>query len=593
MSTDPVSIYPGSTDERNVNGVERHISSWTVDEVVSYLRKHEFSERIIDTVSDASINGQRLLLLEDDAMSCLGMDTRDSTRLRRLLAQYVDFGACSQHHEAFTVHCKEYDDLACVRCVSDQSRPLTFVTPVTEANQRAARLVAASDKIRERMHAHQRMITTLGEHMNRLQASIDTAKGDINKWTDSVIRIIEQRRAYVLAQVDKMSTDRRSILENMLNTRLAFVRDCDRMCKTVTDITSSPPVVIYRDAPKLLPGIEELATRVLPVTNYSFVRPIVLTPYRMCMTTVSTLISTSQRYQDTTDYMVVAGGVDKDGRITNSVEVYSHDKKLWKTLPSMSTPRSNFPITCVAYTDGHVGYIRIYVIGGHDGHKHLASGEYYALGSNRGWIGIPHMKVARSGASGVILSCGKKLLVCGGGNRIRGLTLCECLDITTNTWTDAASTLVPRQYHRCVLYMGMPFILGGRDPSNGKSLSSCERLDADGSWKPSAEMNTARFSFAAAAIGCNIYAAGGRPTHYELTLLTTIEMFDGNAWHIIHDSPYASFGHNGTCTDNLFILIGGGEDCIRVYDVVSKRFVRSGIVHMNNTGRFYCGMTAV
>ncbi|KAJ6845130.1 F-box/kelch-repeat protein-like [Iris pallida] len=80
---------------------------------------------------------------------------------------------------------------------------------------------------------------------------------------------------------------------------------------------------------------------------------------------------------------VVAGGVDKNGRVLKCAELYNSELGTWETLPDMRTPRK---LCSGFFMDG-----KFYVIGGMSSHTDsLSCGEEYNL-ETRSWKPIPDM----------------------------------------------------------------------------------------------------------------------------------------------------------------------------------------------------------
>lgn len=83
-----------------------------------------------------------------------------------------------------------------------------------------------------------------------------------------------------------------------------------------------------------------------------------------------------------------AGGYDR-GECLRTVESYDLGTNRWSPLVSMGTPRGRVDVTVL---HGHV-----YVIGGSDGTKELASAEVF---DGAAWRPLPALGVARSNAGG-------------------------------------------------------------------------------------------------------------------------------------------------------------------------------------------------
>ncbi|KAM0011990.1 putative kelch-type beta propeller [Helianthus debilis subsp. tardiflorus] len=87
---------------------------------------------------------------------------------------------------------------------------------------------------------------------------------------------------------------------------------------------------------------------------------------------------------------IFAGGVDRNGKITDAVESYDSETGTWKTLPSMIKPRK---LSSGVFMDG-----KFYVIGGISSNDSnpLTCGEEYDLDTQK-WTEIPNMSPGGGG----------------------------------------------------------------------------------------------------------------------------------------------------------------------------------------------------
>ncbi|KAL9998015.1 putative kelch-type beta propeller, P-loop containing nucleoside triphosphate hydrolase [Helianthus debilis subsp. tardiflorus] len=88
---------------------------------------------------------------------------------------------------------------------------------------------------------------------------------------------------------------------------------------------------------------------------------------------------------------IVAGGIDPNGNILNSAELYNSELGVWETIPNMLKPRK---MCSGVFMDN-----KFYVIGGIDEtDMELTCGEEYDLGT-RVWREIPNMTPVRAGGA--------------------------------------------------------------------------------------------------------------------------------------------------------------------------------------------------
>jgi len=216
--------------------------------------------------------------------------------------------------------------------------------------------------------------------------------------------------------------------------------------------------------------------------------------------------------------LFVCGGYN--GRdFLSSVEKYmwtaEHPMGVWKNIDNMSTPRH-----CPAAA-GSQG--RLFVCGGYDGVKALASVEEYdtIVGT---WRTAPPLSEARHGACASAVA--DKVLVCGGFNGDEVLRTVECLDLTMGMmWIRIESMAVPRNVASAAVYNGKLYVCGG---CNGKeSLSSSECYDPNnGRWEQLPNMRSSRHGGAAMVADGQLFVCGGGDnTQAPGQLLGAVERF--------------------------------------------------------------------
>ena len=244
-------------------GLERHAFSWTVEEVASYLGENGFSENTLGLIKAAEVNGPLFLALDDEAMEGLGLDQQGKNKMRRLIAQFLDFGKCSQHDEAYKYHCVEDNKLICTECFP-QHRLHEVIKPSAEVNKRKESVPPAVETLNIKMREAQEALRRLGPQVDEVHQAAEDAKARVDKQMDSLIEWIGAARAKAHREIDEASAAKRLMIETNMIAQTVFLRECHEMQARIKDIIESPPVVVYQEASKLVDDVRILAAREPP-----------------------------------------------------------------------------------------------------------------------------------------------------------------------------------------------------------------------------------------------------------------------------------------------------------------------------------------
>ena len=146
---------------------------------------------------------------------------------------------------------------------------------------------------------------------------------------------------------------------------------------------------------------------------------------------------------------------------------------------------------------------------------------------------LPSMGAARSEFGAARL--GNLICAVGGQDASTNarLVTCECLDTTTNTWTDIGSLTTARYQHAVASVGDTMCAIGGKDAS-GDPIASVEcYTDSTAVWTEVAALNTARSGFGAAGIGNVVFALSGLSVGGG-TPISSVEALDlsvsGGSW---------------------------------------------------------------
>ncbi|CAN8020068.1 unnamed protein product [Ixodes persulcatus] len=233
--------------------------------------------------------------------------------------------------------------------------------------------------------------------------------------------------------------------------------------------------------------------------------------------------------------LLVCGGYDR-GECLRTVESYDLGTNRWSPLVSMGTPRGRVDVTVL---HGHV-----YVIGGSDGTKELASAEVF---DGAAWRPLPALGVARSYAG--VCNLDGKVFVVGGWNGQRGLTCCDVFDPLTKTWCGVAPMQLGRYQAGVACLNREVYAVGGCD--SWTCVASVEKYNpGTNTWVQVAPLQNARRGCGLVEYNGKLYAVGG---HDGVRSLCSVEVYDAqtNTW-----SPGPSLT---SCRANVGVAVVGGR----------------------------------
>lgn len=255
-----------------------------------------------------------------------------------------------------------------------------------------------------------------------------------------------------------------------------------------------------------------------------------------------------------------AGGVDGNGNVLSSAEVFTSSTAKWTLTGSMLEAREWFP--AVTLSNGKV------LVSGGLGTSGvvLASAELYDP-TTGAWTSAGSLSVGRYAHTATLLSNGK-VLVTGGcsSNTCTTTTASELYDPTANTWSSTGSLNTARAYHDAVLLKtGSVLVVGGSGP-----LSSCELFNpSSGTWSPAASTNAGRYLHTTTLLSDGkVLVAGGANGKYPIN---TAEIYNpsANTWTLTGNMTIGRYAHSaGLLPDGTVLVAGGygvsiscGKDC--------------------------------
>jgi N-acetylneuraminic acid mutarotase len=269
----------------------------------------------------------------------------------------------------------------------------------------------------------------------------------------------------------------------------------------------------------------------------------------------------------------LAGGDTKPAATftrTGSTQSYDPSTSTWTTLANMSVPRT--------LVSGDSAGGKVYVVGGLDTTGHVSAAvEGYDPSPSCvpdptslppttcpgtippiGWTTFQSMNHGRFRHRG--LAIGASLYVFGGDDSSGNLVgIPEVYSADTDSWTDLATMITPRDDVAVAALNGFIYVIGGRSQASA-ATTTVERYDpANNVWKTVASLPTAlRYQHAAAVAG-RIYVAGGYPGS-GTPLTTSVYYYDATSdtWNTGPAMPFAS---------NLFETSAQGNNLMYIINI--------------------------
>jgi N-acetylneuraminic acid mutarotase len=211
-----------------------------------------------------------------------------------------------------------------------------------------------------------------------------------------------------------------------------------------------------------------------------------------------------------------------------------------------------------------------------------ASGETTVTGyvydvTNDVWSSLPSLSVYHGAGSGVFLGDDTTYLVCGGAYT----TVCEAIDMNNvgGGWGSRASLSYKLFNHRMVRspFTNRAVAIGGRNDDTRSSVTYVEEYNqGTNAWASLPSMSQAREDFVAAAVGGNIYVAGGA-TGDGAHIIST-EKFDGSSWSFVASMPVSTAQAYGASFEGKLVVVGGAY----WHDGSSRYFLDTPYVYVYN-----------
>ncbi len=253
-----------------------------------------------------------------------------------------------------------------------------------------------------------------------------------------------------------------------------------------------------------------------------------------------------------TGKVLSAGGIDNNGNLLSSAEIYSSGPGTWALTGSMAQGRELFP--AVRLASGNV----LVSGGGGAGNTVLGAAELYNPTPGT-WSPAGSLSVARYGHTATLLQSGKVLITGGCTSATCTVTAAsELYDPSTNSWSATGSLNTARYYHTAVrLGSGKVLVIGG---STGSVTASCELYDpSTGTWSNVASLNVARYFNGTTLLpDGKVLVTGGTQTRFPIN---SAELYDpsANTWALTGNMTAARYAHTATLLTDGTVLVAGGE----------------------------------
>ncbi|WP_438029549.1 kelch repeat-containing protein [Sorangium sp. So ce233] len=281
--------------------------------------------------------------------------------------------------------------------------------------------------------------------------------------------------------------------------------------------------------------------------------------------------------------VLVAGGMDIDGSILDSAEIFDPVSDTWLPAERMHTARTFH--TATQLPDGSV-----LITGGFGGapdESWLASAELFDPAAGT-WTPLDSMLVARDSHTATPLG-GGRVLVAGGANQESAMTRsAEVLDLASGAWSPVGDMLTARTAHIAVpLPGGEVMVAGGMlhvEPGGISTLSSAEVFDpATNTWRSIQPMIDDRSSSTATVLPDGRVLVAGGDRHDVIdgvghwSTIDSAEVFDpvSGMWSPIPPMRAARYGHTASLLADGRVLVAGGGgarptlDSAEVFDPAS------------------------
>jgi serine/threonine-protein kinase PknK len=268
------------------------------------------------------------------------------------------------------------------------------------------------------------------------------------------------------------------------------------------------------------------------------------------------------------DRLVVTGGVDANGALLNTTEVF--DGNSWTLGAPIPTPRQML----AAASDTKL----VYAVGGTNGNADLATVEAYDPAAKT-WTSLPALPEARSDL-GVAIADGR-LVVLGGVSSGQVLKSVSVFDLMTKAWAGLPDMATARHGMAVAAVEKSVYAIGGSTAigdsqviSNAEALKlPARKIQPASQWRSLPDAPTARLMMAWAVLNDKIWIMGGLRNGVALQ---TVESYDPRtgAWDTGPSLPIPLHHAAAATYRGEVVVLGGSSD--NIADGSNKVFALRG-----------------
>lgn len=268
------------------------------------------------------------------------------------------------------------------------------------------------------------------------------------------------------------------------------------------------------------------------------------------------------------DRIIVTGGVDSNGALLNSTEVF--DGTSWNLSAPMPTPRQMLG----AASDGKL----VYAVGGTNGNSDLTAVEAYDPAAKT-WAAIAALPQPRSDL-GVAIADGRLVAVGGvsGGQVVKSVSV---LDLVTKTWDGLPDMATARHGVAVAAVEKSVYAIGGSTAVGDNAATATaevlklpvRKAQPAAQWRSLPDAPTPRLMMAWTVLNDKIWLMGGLRNG---AVLTTVESFDpqSGAWQTGPPLPIGLHHAAAATYHGEVVVVGGASD--NIADASNKVFALRG-----------------
>lgn len=268
------------------------------------------------------------------------------------------------------------------------------------------------------------------------------------------------------------------------------------------------------------------------------------------------------------DHLVVMGGVDANGALLNTTEVF--DGTSWSLGAPIPTPRQQLATA----SDGKL----VYTVGGTTGDSDQVNVEAYDPVAKT-WTTLPALPQTRSDL-GVAITDGRLVAVGGvsGGHVLKSVSV---FDLMSKTWSGLPDMSTPRHGMAVAAVEKSVYAIGGSSTiGDNQPISTAEvlklparKIQPVAQWRSLPDAPTARLMMAWAVLNGKVWIMGGLRNG---TALQTVESFDPKtgAWETGPPLPIPLHHAAAATFRGEVVILGGGSE--NIADGSNKVFALRG-----------------